>query len=172
MGHDYTNATCTTASRCTRCLKTTGSPLGHNWKPATYDSPKRCDRCKETTGNVKGYFASLPCEWNNKRVSVGGTNTTPLVFDETVKNCTKFTMHFQISNVDYGTPYGKFTIYAKIDGKWKKIGTFKANDKSEVVKTFEFDDPITFKQLAFVGPPRSGVSYNFYLWIEDWYLRN
>ncbi|MBQ6719769.1 MAG: hypothetical protein IJN20_05420 [Oscillospiraceae bacterium] len=172
LGHLYSAATCSSPSKCSRCGDTTGKALAHKWIDATYESPKKCTLCGKTSGNVKGYYASLPCDWSTKRVSVGGTNTTPLVFDKTVKNCTKFTLHFQISDVKSGNPYGKFTVYAKINSKWEKIGTYNVKNNSEVVKTFKFDKPITFKQLAVAGPYRYSGNYNFYMWIEDWYLQN
>ena len=172
LGHEYEKATCTKAAECTRCHHQKGSPLPHNWSPATYTSPKKCTACGKTEGNVKGYYPTLSGKWSTKRTSVGGTNTTPFTFDSKVKNCTKFTMHFQIDEVKSGDPYGKYTVYAKINNKWKKIANFTANDNSEVTKTFEFDDPITFKQLAVVGPYRYSGNYTFYMWVEDFYLQD
>lgn len=172
LGHDYTKATCTKASECTICHKKNGSPLSHNWTPATYTSPKKCTLCGKTEGNVKGYYESLPGKWNTKGVSVGGTNTTPYVFNTKVKNCVKFTINYQIAEVKYGDPYGKHTVYAKINDKWTKIGTFTANDNSLITKTLEFDEPITFKQLAVVGPYRTSGRSTFYMWLEDFYLQD
>lgn len=172
LGHDYSEATCTEASRCTRCLKKNGEALSHNWLPATYDSPKRCDRCGETSGNVKGYYETLKGSWKDTRVSVGGCDTTPWIFDEPVKNCVKFSMYFKIEDVDYGKVTGKHTLYTKENGKWKKLSTFNVSDNSAVEKTFEFKDPVNITQLAVVPPYRSSYSYSFSLGFYDWYLHN
>lgn len=172
LGHAYSPASCTTPARCTRCLKSDGAALSHNWLPATYDSPKRCDRCGETSGNVKGYYETLKGSWKDTRVSVGGCDTTPWVFDNTVKNCVKFTMYFKIEDVDYGKVTGKYTLYTKENGKWKKLSTFNVSDDSAVEKTFEFKDPVDITQLAVVPPYRSSYSYSFSLGFYDWYLHN
>ena len=39
MGHNYSNATCTEAKKCSRCGATSGSALGHNY------SNGKCNRC-------------------------------------------------------------------------------------------------------------------------------
>ena len=173
LGHDYSEPTCTNAAQCTRCFVKSGSNLAHDWIPATYDSPKTCKYCGKTTGQVKGYHEYLKGKWKSKQVSIGGTNTHPWVFEETVTNCTKFTMHFQITTVKYGNVYGKYTLYYKdTKGKWKKIGTFEVPDQSKIVKTFELDSPVSFTQLAVVAPPRIQFSYSYNLSFRDWYLRD
>ena len=172
LGHDYSKPTCTKYAKCSRCGDTTGSLLSHTWKEATYEKPKTCTVCGKTTGKVKGYYEKLPGEWKTKQVSVGGTATTPYAFDKTVKNCVKFTVAFQITKVKYGDPFGKYTVYGKMDGKWKKVGTFNANNKSLVTKTFTFKEPVSFTQLAFVGPPRMNGSYTFYAQVQDFYLHD
>ena len=173
LGHDYLPATCSQAARCSRCLASEGEPLGHNWVPATYDSPKSCANCGETVGNVKGFYESLPGDWTSTQVSVSGTNTYPWVFDNKVENCVGFTLHYQVSDIDYGKVFGKFTVHCKTtNGKWEKIGSVQISDQSEVVKTFEFDDPITFTQIAVVPPYRSSFSFSSIMWFENWYLRN
>lgn len=48
--HDYSEATCTQASRCS-CGATNGAPLGHKWKSATCLTPKTCTLCGITEGN-------------------------------------------------------------------------------------------------------------------------
>ena len=50
MGHDYTDATCTTPKTCKICRVTTGGALGHDYTDATCTTPKTCKVCKETVG--------------------------------------------------------------------------------------------------------------------------
>ena len=173
LGHDYLPATCATAARCSRCLKTDGAALAHDWQEATYDAPETCSMCGETRGEVKGFYSELPGDYTSKQVTVGGTNTHPWVFEDEVINCVEFTMHIQIGTVKYGKVYGDFRVYCKNSkGKWENIGTVNVPDQEEVVKTFQFDDPISFTQIAVVAPYRSNYSYSKYLWFENWYLRN
>ena len=173
LGHDFLDATCSDPSRCTRCLKSEGEPLDHDWMPATYDRPETCSNCGQTRGNVKGFYEYLDGDYKSTTASVGGTVSRPWVFDEKVENCKEFTMHYQIVEIDYGKAFGKFTLYyKKSNGKWEKIGSFDVSDKSEVVKTFTFDDPISFKELAVVAPYRSSFSFSSRLWFDNWYLEN
>lgn len=171
LGHDYSPATCENPARCTRCLKSDGEALSHDWEPATSSRPETCSRCGETRGNVKGYYESLPGSFKSTTVSVGGTVGRPWVFDEKVENCKQFTLHYKITDINYGKAYGKFGLYyKKSNGKWEKIGSFEVSDKSEVIKTFKFDDPISFKELAVVAPYRSNFSFSYQLGYYDWYL--
>lgn len=171
LGHDYSPATCDSPARCSRCLKTDGKALSHDWQPATYDSPETCSICGETRGNVKGYYEYLDGDYKSTTASVAGTVSRPWVFDEKVENCKEFTLHYQIVDIDYGKAYGKFSLYyKKSNGKWEKLGSFEVSDKSEVVKTFRFDDPISFKEVAVVAPYRSSFSFSSRLWFDNWYL--
>lgn len=171
LGHDYQPASCTQPSRCSRCLKSDGTALGHDWQEATYDAPETCSLCGTTRGTVKGYYEYLSGDYKSTTASVAGTVSRPWVFDEKVENCKEFTLHYQIVDIDYGKAYGKFSLYyKKSNGKWEKLGTFEVSDKSEVVKTFRFDDPISFKELAVVAPYRSSFSFSSRLWFDNWYL--
>ena len=48
--HNFSNATCTSPSTCTKCGETRGTALGHDWLDATYERPKTCQRCGATEG--------------------------------------------------------------------------------------------------------------------------
>lgn len=171
LGHDYSPATCEQAARCTRCLKTDGEALSHDWQPATSSHPETCSKCGMTRGNVKGYYEYFPGDYKSTTASVAGTVSRPWVFDEKIENCKEFTLHYQIVEIDYGKAYGKFSLYyKKANGKWEKIGSFEVKDKSEIVKTFKFDDPISFKELAVVAPYRSSFSFTSRVWFDNWYL--
>ena len=54
-GHDFAEATCTDAKKCTICGAEEGEPLGHDWKEATCTKPKTCKRCKLTEGKSNGH---------------------------------------------------------------------------------------------------------------------
>ncbi len=53
--HDFADATCTDARKCTRCGDTRGEAKGHNFKAATCTAPKTCTVCKATEGSAKGH---------------------------------------------------------------------------------------------------------------------
>lgn len=60
LGHDWANATCTSAAMCRNCYRTSGSPIGHKWMAATYSSPKKCEICGETEGAaLKAVFTGI-----------------------------------------------------------------------------------------------------------------
>ena len=50
--HSWSEATCESPSKCSKCGKTSGSSLGHDWEDATCETPKTCQRCQETSGEV------------------------------------------------------------------------------------------------------------------------
>lgn len=62
LGHNYSNATCTQAQKCSRCGETKGSAKGHDWKPATCTAPKTCKTCGETEGSAVDHsWAAATC---------------------------------------------------------------------------------------------------------------
>lgn len=50
MSHDWQEATCTVAKKCTKCEETEGEALEHTWIEATCSVPKTCSICKKTEG--------------------------------------------------------------------------------------------------------------------------
>lgn len=62
LGHNYTAATCTSPQICTRCEDVTGAPLGHDYAEATCLIPKTCKKCQATTGQPMGHtYADNKC---------------------------------------------------------------------------------------------------------------
>lgn len=119
----------------------------------------------------KTHYDTLAGDWSSERVAVGGTSCYPWIFDEAVDNCTGFTMHYQITNINYGKVYGTYGLYRKTQqNNWERIGTFEVSDQSEIIKTFEFDDPISFTALAVAAPAGRSFNFDSLLWFDDWYL--
>lgn len=56
IGHNWTEATCTTPKVCTRCYQSSGSAKGHSWKNATCLEPRTCTTCGETSGKAMGHY--------------------------------------------------------------------------------------------------------------------
>lgn len=68
--HEWSDATCTAAKRCTRCAATEGEALGHSWTEADCITPKTCSRCGLTEGAALGHsWRSATCT-NAKTCSV------------------------------------------------------------------------------------------------------
>lgn len=55
LEHDYAAATCTSPATCKSCGKTSGKKLGHDLTAATCTSPATCTRCKTTSGKALGH---------------------------------------------------------------------------------------------------------------------
>ena len=114
------------------------------------------------------YSESLDGFWNNVLVSVGGVDTRSWILYEPVKDCCSIEMHYRITSVDYGKIAGTYGLYRKtLNDNWERIGTFKVTDRSEIVKTFEFEKPISFTELAVAAPSGRMLSFNSNLWFED-----
>lgn len=119
------------------------------------------------------YIETLSGDWSSVQVAVGGTGCYPWIFDEAVKDCTEVTMHFQITEVYYGKVYGTYGLYHKtLNDNWERVATFAVSDQSEIIKTFEFDDPISFTALAVAAPSGRNFNFDTILWFEDWYLQD
>lgn len=119
----------------------------------------------------KTHYDVLSGDWSSERVAVGGTSCYPWIFDEAVENCTGFSMHYQITTINYGKVYGTYGLYRKtLQDKWERIGTFEVTDQSEIIKTFEFDDPISFAALAVAAPAGRSFNFDSLLWFDNWYL--
>lgn len=111
--------------------------------------------------------------WSDVRASVGGTVSCPWVFDEPVKDCKSFTLHYQITDVSYGKINGTYVLYRKtLNNNWERVGKFDVNDQSEVVKTFEFDQPVSFRELAVAAPSGRQFSFSVKMWFDDWEFQN
>lgn len=50
LGHDWIDRDCITPKTCSRCGLTEGAALGHSWRPATCTTPKICQVCAVTEG--------------------------------------------------------------------------------------------------------------------------
>lgn len=50
--HDWSDATCTTLSTCSKCGETTGELAEHTWVDATCETPKTCSVCGATEGEL------------------------------------------------------------------------------------------------------------------------
>lgn len=121
----------------------------------------------------QGQKQTLSGKWSNTSVSVGGTDTYPWIFDAPVMNCIELTMHYEIVSVDYGKIQGTYGLYRKtLNENWERIGTFEVNDQSETTKTFSFDLPISFTELAVAAPSGRQFSFSSKLWFDDWKFQN
>lgn len=107
--------------------------------------------------------------WSDVRASVGGTVSYPWIFDEPVKNCTGFTLHYQITDVEYGKINGTYVVYRKtLNNNWERVGKFEVTDQSQVIKTFEFDQPVSFRELAVAAPSGRQFSFSVKMWFDNW----
>lgn len=130
-----------------------------------------CPAFQETKAEESKYTPSG--SWSDVRVSVGGTTSCPWILDETVQNCTGFRMHYQITNVSYGKINGTYVLYRKtLNDTWERVGKFDVNDQSEVIKTFEFDQPVSIKELAVAAPSGRKFSFSVNMWFDNWEFQN
>ena len=60
--HQWAEATCVEASKCTICGETKGTPGGHSWSEATCTEPSTCKYCGEVKGKALGHdWAEATC---------------------------------------------------------------------------------------------------------------
>ncbi len=63
LGHDYNDATCSTAKTCQRdgCNKALGKPKDHSWLEPTCTAPYTCENCGATDGEPLGHKYANAC---------------------------------------------------------------------------------------------------------------
>ena len=73
LSHQWVEATCTEAKRCSVCGLIDGNPLGHKWVEATCTEPKHCSICGTTEGSASGHdWVEATCT-EPKHCSICGT---------------------------------------------------------------------------------------------------
>ncbi len=79
IDHNFANATCTEAMKCTRCGTTSGSALGHSWNDATCNEARKCTRCGTTSGSALGHsWNDATCNEARKCTRCGTTSGSAL----------------------------------------------------------------------------------------------
>lgn len=166
-GHQWKNATCTTAKTCSVCNKTEGAPLGHSWKAATYNTPKTCTRCNVTEGKALGYLENVTGDLES--VHLGNCNTHALVFDTPLRNCSGFTLNFEVSfnSNSYANEWKLY--YRDTNGKWKVYGNFELNGNSAYL-TYKFNPKLNISAVAVIPVKNGGYSWTQTLWITYAYI--
>ncbi|MBE7001563.1 MAG: hypothetical protein E7421_02550 [Ruminococcaceae bacterium] len=73
--HTYSKASCTQASKCTKCGIASGTALGHAFSVASCDEPATCSRCGKTDGTASGHsYTKATCTEPEKCTKCGITN--------------------------------------------------------------------------------------------------
>lgn len=172
LGHDWADATCTEPQTCTRCGETQGSALGHSWKEATYEKPKTCTRCGLTDGDVKGYYAKFDAEWSSVVKDIGGTTQGhTMILEREATNCRQFTVHYEITDIDWGSVKGDCRIWVYTDKwKWKEVGKISVDGIGTYTATIIFDTPVTFSEYAIAMPVNSRARFYSYYYLYNVYL--
>lgn len=115
-----------------------------------------------------GQFLSRSCtydpnwDWSEKAHRVLQYYKHTIVPEEPIKNCTGFTYFEEITDVEYGIPYGDFVLYIKTpEGDWTEIGRFRIDENigSCEIK-LSFDEPISFTEI--VSMPEHHVNASSY----------
>ena len=99
--HEWTDATCTSPQKCSKCNITNGQPISHNFSIATCQNPKQCTVCGAIEGGVLSHDWTEPTCSKPKNCKVCGvtegeklshtptdewvTQKTDYIFAETVK---------------------------------------------------------------------------------------
>ena len=89
-GHDYEEATCTTARVCKRCGYIDGKPLGHDFSEPTCTEPATCSRCGATGTEALGHdYGNASCTEAAVCSRCGESTGEPLGHDYSEATCTE-----------------------------------------------------------------------------------
>ena len=165
LGHSWQAATCEDPKTCKTCGATEGSPAGHQWVDATYSSPKYCSVCKETSGDVKGYIGRIDGTWES--TTYGGQRGNALHLSETIEGMRKMTVHLKVE-MNSGARCYDWTLYGRVNGTWKQIGTIHLSDgngESSITLTGDGTDRID--RIGVHPTANGGYSWTMWLYITD-----
>ena len=112
----------------------------------------------------KGRFQS---EWASSNTKVNGSYVYPMVFNETVPNCSHIKIAVEIENTGSGSVYGKkweLQVYRKGYG-WREVTTFTLPENG--ICTVECDVPgYDITKYVFVPSTNPGTSCTWNAWYE------
>lgn len=172
LGHDWSTPTCTQGKVCNLCGEVEEAAPGHEWIPATYDAPKECLNCGVTEGNVKGYVGDVGGQATDEKFWRTGLSTYVYQLDETLENCMKFTLNYQITDVDYGNVYGRHEVYIRLtDGTWRYLDGVQVTSQEVFHFEFELDPTASFDALAVACQTNGGWQFTSSMSVSEVQLR-
>lgn len=157
LGHDWNTLTCSQDKSCKICGEVAEKAPGHDWIPATYEAPKKCHNCGITEGHVKGYVGDVDIVNTSEVFWRRGNQTKWAKLEKPVENCMRFTLNFQLTDVESGSGYGYYELYIRhLDGKEEMIKGFNVDSQEIHEIVFELDPTKSFDAVAVVCQ-----NYNF-----------
>lgn len=114
-------------------------------------------------------------DWNeSSRVRLGNWEVPFKKFDTPIEDCRSFTLHFSISNVVEGNPYGPWLVYLRNErGNWNQVYRFVQPKTTEVTEwevssAYTFD---TFDAIALVRDSGSSSEHSFGFYTTDFVIK-
>ena len=157
LGHDWNTLTCTQDKSCKICGEVAEKAPGHDWIPATYSAPKECYNCGITEGNVKGYVGDVKIVDTSEVFWRTGNQTKWAKLEKSLENCMRFTLKFQLTDVESGSGYGYYELYIRrLDGTEEMIKGFNVESQEVHEIVFDLDPTKSFDAVAVVCQ-----NYNF-----------
>ncbi len=90
----------------------------------------------------------------------GNLTTIAYVFDRTIRDCTKMTVHINIS-MKAGTKNTDWTLWCRVNGEFKKVDViYLPGGDGETSQTIIFDDPLTFDAIIVTPKAVGGYSWS------------
>ena len=87
LGHRWKNASCTSSGYCQNCGKPGETAQGHSWTDSNCTAPLTCSKCGITMGSAKGHaWVEATCEKAKHCSDCGETEGAALSHSCTVKN--------------------------------------------------------------------------------------
>jgi len=110
-------------------------------------------------------------------VSPEGWEVQYIIFDRHIYQCKQFTLDFNVSDIQSGSPYGEWCIYGEFNNKWSYMGSIthtedsKENTVSYVLcpENGSYFEPFNAIAIARASaePCEHSYSYNFHDFITD-----
>lgn len=172
LGHDWSTPTCIQGKVCRNCGEVAEEAPGHEWIPATYESPKVCLNCGVTEGHVKGYVGDVSGQATDEKFWRTGRYTYVWELDQMLENCMKFTLDYQVTDVDQGNVYGRHDVYIRTaDGNWRCLDGIQVENQELGHYEFVLDPTTSFDAVAVVCQTNGNWSFTSAIGLSEVQVR-
>lgn len=136
----------------------------NNEETACYEWDGKIEYGREATLNALNdgeYIVDyIDNDWDeSNRVVLNDWEVAPKVYEQYITNCKSFTLHFSISDVIDGNPYGTWLVYLRNqNGVWNEVYSFEHLQEYVDGSVWPIESPATFESFDAIALVRKSTN--------------